>query len=421
MPQQKRFLHEVETNVAQSVVLDYTDGEKELTEFTGKTFSFPNPKPTTLISRFVLQTTDEGEWVLDFFAGSGTTAHAAANAHRVDDKRRKVLLIDQGEYFETTLLPRIKRVYAAKHWRRGKPTQLDGIGLFAKVCAIEQYEEAIATAIYQEETGDLFRNTKTDPYSQYIFFRDMKMARALELDYEKDEVNVHVDRLYPDIDLAETLSCITGKWIKRVTAEEVEFADGSKQSLDQTRLAAAQAADLLGADRLVRDAPPITRKSGREGQLRHLAGKLEYVRPGAVLTRQAALGLPAERAPTRARRASRNTTRNSPTISPGETATAEQQSRKRRLAEWYEDGMMLTPKERASLNLSLRKAKLALREMVTSSSRWMRPSRCWTSPSYATGWASGWPPAAARQSFSSSCWKCCTCSCAGRKSPRAMC
>ena len=116
-------------------------------------------------------------------------------------------------------------------WDGGKSKESNGASLFFKVCTIEQYEEAVAHAVYQEETGDLFRNTKTDPYSQYVFFRDGKMARALELDYEKDEVKVHLDRLYPDIDLAETLSCVTGKWIKRVTAEEVEFADGTKQSL----------------------------------------------------------------------------------------------------------------------------------------------------------------------------------------------
>lgn len=233
IPQVKKFLHEVETNVAQSVIMDYTDGEKELTELTGKTFSFPNPKPTTLISRFVLQTSDEADWVMDFFAGSGTTGHAVANAHRADDKRRKILLIDLGEHFETTLLPRIKRVYAAKNWRGGHPTQMDGIGVFAKCCRIEQYEETISRSVYQEEAQDLFRNTKTDPYNQYVFFRDQKMSRALELDYEKDSVDVHLDRLYPDIDLAETLSCVTGKWIKRVTAEEVEFEDGSKQSLSK--------------------------------------------------------------------------------------------------------------------------------------------------------------------------------------------
>lgn len=231
IPQSKKFLHEVETNVSKSVVMDYTDGEKQLTELTGKTRSFANPKPTTLISRFILQTTDEGEWVMDFFAGSGTTGHAVVEAYHTDRVRRKFLLVEAADHFDTTLLPRIKRVFAAPRWKGGKAQSLGGPGLFCKVSSLEQYEEAIGNAVYGGEEGDLFRNAKTDRYNQYVFFRDEKMARAIELDYDKDEVQLHLDRLYPDIDLAETLSCVTGKWIKRVTADEVEFADGTKQSL----------------------------------------------------------------------------------------------------------------------------------------------------------------------------------------------
>ncbi len=230
-PQLKKFLHEVDTQVSKSVVMDYTDGEKQLTELIGTTNSFPNPKPTTLISRFILQTADEGEWVMDFTGGSGTTAHAVAEAFHTDRVRRKFFLVEAADYFDTTLVPRVKRVFAATSWKKGKPVALNGPGLFCKVSTLEQYEEAISSAVYQDEAPDFFRNTKTNPYARYVFFRDMKQARALELDYVRDEVNVHLNRLYPDIDLAETLSCVTGKWIKRITAEEVEFADGSKQSL----------------------------------------------------------------------------------------------------------------------------------------------------------------------------------------------
>ena len=42
---------------------------------------------------------------------------------------------------------------------------------------------------------------------------------------------VALDKLYPGIDLAETLSCLTGKWVKRITRDAVEFADGSTSSL----------------------------------------------------------------------------------------------------------------------------------------------------------------------------------------------
>jgi len=144
-------------------------------------------------------------------------------------RRRKWLGIELADYFETKALVRTKRVLAGDQSGVSDNCQWVGGGFF-KYFLLEQYEDAVAHSTYKEE-DDLFTNTKTDRYSQYVFFRDIKMAQALELDYVKDEVNVHLDRLYPDIDLAETLSCITGKWIKRITADEVEFADGSKQSL----------------------------------------------------------------------------------------------------------------------------------------------------------------------------------------------
>ena len=134
-----------------------------------------------------------------------------------------------GDHFETKALVRAKKVLAGDRSGVSQACAWEGGGFF-KYFTLEQYEDALGAAAYAEAEC-LFRNTKTDAYSQYVFFRDLKMAEALELDYERDEVNVHLDRLYPDIDLAETLSCVTGKWIKRVTEEEVEFADGSRESL----------------------------------------------------------------------------------------------------------------------------------------------------------------------------------------------
>lgn len=37
-----------------------------------------------------------------------------------------------------------------------------------------------------------------------------------------------VSELYPNIDIAETLSNLTGKWIKKISDDEVEFEDGAK-------------------------------------------------------------------------------------------------------------------------------------------------------------------------------------------------
>ncbi len=62
---------------------------------------------------------------------------------------------------------------------------------------------------------------------------------ALEVNLEQGTVKVDLSRLYPDIDLAETLSNLTGKWIKRILPDPedparpgtVEFADGTTADL----------------------------------------------------------------------------------------------------------------------------------------------------------------------------------------------
>jgi hypothetical protein len=58
--------------------------------------------------------------------------------------------------------------------------------------------------------------------------KDEKMLKSLEIDYKNNRVKVDLSKLYPDIDIAETLSNLTGKWIKKILDGEVEFMDGTK-------------------------------------------------------------------------------------------------------------------------------------------------------------------------------------------------
>ncbi|MCG2725244.1 MAG: hypothetical protein L6420_03130 [Elusimicrobia bacterium] len=111
-------------------------------------------------------------------------------------------------------------------------------GGFFKYYELEQYEEALANCKYEE--SDLFNSPSKTPYQEYVFMKDEKMLKALEIDYEKEKVKVDLTKLYPvryensshgvnpNIDIAETLSNLTGKWIKKVSAGEVEFEDGRK-------------------------------------------------------------------------------------------------------------------------------------------------------------------------------------------------
>jgi len=54
------------------------------------------------------------------------------------------------------------------------------------------------------------------------------MLEALEIDYENNKANVDLSKLYKNIDIPETLSNLTGKWIKKITPDYIEFEDGEK-------------------------------------------------------------------------------------------------------------------------------------------------------------------------------------------------
>lgn len=208
VPRYKRFLHEVETNVARSVINDYTDGEKEVTHLIGQSRAFPNPKPTTLIERFILQTTNQGEYVLDFFAGSGTTGHAV---WRCDEKRR-FILNDMGEFFDSILKPRIKRVMYSLHWKSGKPEKASNYQGLVKVQTLEQYEDLLDNLSTAWDEAALPEQVPL----QYLYMPEKNvLASTLDLSRPFDQtMAVGKTREEKTIDLLETWCYLQGDWIK---------------------------------------------------------------------------------------------------------------------------------------------------------------------------------------------------------------
>jgi len=82
--------------------------------------------------------------VLDFFAGSGTTGHAVINLNREDGGKRKYILVEMGDYFDTVLKPRIAKVAYSESWKDGKPTTRDsGISHCFKYIRLESYEDTL--------------------------------------------------------------------------------------------------------------------------------------------------------------------------------------------------------------------------------------------------------------------------------------
>jgi adenine-specific DNA-methyltransferase len=75
----------------------FTDeGSKTLRQVLGSK-SFEYPKPPSLLKALVEQSTQENDYVLDFFAGSGTTAHALLELNQSDNLKRKFILVSSTE------------------------------------------------------------------------------------------------------------------------------------------------------------------------------------------------------------------------------------------------------------------------------------------------------------------------------------
>jgi adenine-specific DNA-methyltransferase len=237
-----------------------------------------NQKPENLIRRIIQTSSEIGGFVFDFFAGSGTTCAVAQKLNR------KWVGIEMGDYFKEIyldeteikktagesdedeenigldnpaivkiisetektakviikkvgLLGRMKIVlngdkeFKAIHSpvirkpHLSKDVNWQGGGFF-KYYELEQYEEALGNCKYED--GDLFTVPGRSPYQEYVFMKDEKMLKALEIDYANNKVKVGLNKLYPDIDIAETLSNLTGKWIKKINDNEVEFEDGTR-------------------------------------------------------------------------------------------------------------------------------------------------------------------------------------------------
>ena len=65
---------------------------------------FATPKPERLLKRVIELSTNEGDWVLDSFAGSGTTG---AVAHKMG---RRWIMVELGEHCHTHIIPRMKKI-----------------------------------------------------------------------------------------------------------------------------------------------------------------------------------------------------------------------------------------------------------------------------------------------------------------------
>jgi adenine-specific DNA-methyltransferase len=215
-------------------------GTRSLKNLFGRFGGFDYPKAVDLVVDCirVVSARNVG-FILDFFAGSGTSGHAVINLNREDGGRRKFILVEMAQYFDTILLPRIKKVSFSPEWKDGKPKRMAtaeeaGRGpRIVKVIRLESYEDALNNIAFDEPSGQ-----------QAMQFEDYLLQYMLQWETRKSETLLNVEKLAKPfsyqlhihrdgetrtqaVDLPETFSYLLGLYVRKRQA----FNDNDRRYL----------------------------------------------------------------------------------------------------------------------------------------------------------------------------------------------
>lgn len=200
-PQQKNYLKDYVATELSSII---ASGEKGKPQIEALGLTFPFCHPVGLYENLVWTVTPKRKGItLDFFAGSGTTGHAILNLNKTDNGNRKFILVEMGDYFESTLKERIRRVMFSENWKGGKPDtkkKIDGTVGIVKYQRLEQYEDVLNNLITLPPNDD----TETKPPIKYLYrpeeqqirlMMDMRVPFSNRITYGKDSTDGVVDVL----------------------------------------------------------------------------------------------------------------------------------------------------------------------------------------------------------------------------------
>lgn len=135
---------------------------------TNNTFSYPKSVYTVDFAIEAATHAKLNAIIMDYFSGSGTTAHATIVRNRNDGGERRFILVEVGAHFDTVLLPRIKKVTFTPEWKDGKPvrqaTPQEALRSprVVKYIRLESYEDALNNITFEGKAGQ--KALKFDDY-----------------------------------------------------------------------------------------------------------------------------------------------------------------------------------------------------------------------------------------------------------------
>jgi len=153
-------------------------------------------KPTVMLQKLIsyIVPGNSEAYVLDCFAGSGSTAHAVLNLNKEDKGKRKFILIEMMDYAESITAQRVKNAIKGYNNTEGAGGSFDFLNLGAPIFRGDNSEylnedvalEKIREYIWYSETRSAFINP--DPGQDIVYFLGRKEGTAYYFIYEKESL-----------------------------------------------------------------------------------------------------------------------------------------------------------------------------------------------------------------------------------------
>lgn len=184
IPSIKRFLSEVQQGTPPTTIWKYEDvghnqdARKEIKSLfeEDEENDFSTPKPEFLLQRVVHIGSNEGDIVLDFFAGSGTTG---AVAHKMG---RQYILCEQMDYVEDVTLKRLQKVIEGERGGISEEVDWQGGGSFVYAGLMQfnaKFIEEIEEADSKEAVQEIWQQMQEHAFLSY-------KVRPSDIDKEKE-------------------------------------------------------------------------------------------------------------------------------------------------------------------------------------------------------------------------------------------
>ncbi|HML01867.1 MAG TPA: site-specific DNA-methyltransferase [Candidatus Bathyarchaeia archaeon] len=175
-------------------------------------------KPEKLIGRFIELTTDPGDLVLDFFAGTGTACAAAQKMGR------KWIGVDSAEFFDSLLVRRLENTLNGEQSGISSPNNWKGGGLFKKQ-TLEQFEDSLDNIVFKEKDKTIQQTLDgfQDYFLRYMLDYETRESPTRLLidkfqtpfDY-KIKTTIENEEKEQTVDLVETFSYLLGLRVQKI-------------------------------------------------------------------------------------------------------------------------------------------------------------------------------------------------------------